>query len=261
MKKITPFSLILIGLFCWLSPAYAHNQVVVIPLRGSTESTSSSIVGSWGSGIYPSGLEFTGEPELISLTFYPNGTYIHYEGPQASEPCDNGGGVEYGTYTFNATTQQISATPIVDNNGCTGLADNGTGGTYPVSIKGDVLQFEDDGFLFQRVEDDNLQLVGSWGDGYYASGIEGDVNEQYVSLTFYANGFYIHHENVQTPGECDGGGLEYGTFTFNATTQNIVVTALFDGNGDCGLTEYGVGATFPVSVNSDSFQFVGRVLP
>jgi len=104
-------------MFCLSLPVYAHNQVVVIPLSGTSASQSTkTIVGSWGKGIYPSGLESNTEPEYIHLTFYPNGYYIHYETGQASERCDNGGGVEYGTYTFNVSTQQITSTPIVDNN-------------------------------------------------------------------------------------------------------------------------------------------------
>jgi hypothetical protein len=54
--------------------------------------TGASIVGSWGTGHYTDH-ECVGS-EYMSITFYPNGYYIHWEPDDPSEPDDNGGGVE-----------------------------------------------------------------------------------------------------------------------------------------------------------------------
>jgi hypothetical protein len=72
-------------------------------------SNNASIVGSWGSGYYAQGLRNEGDPQYFSITFYPNGYYIHYKSDKRDDYDDNGGGVEYGTYTYNATTGVVTA--------------------------------------------------------------------------------------------------------------------------------------------------------
>ncbi len=111
-----------------------------------------SIVGSWGSGYFSQGTQNQGEAEYMSLTFYSNGYYIHYESGQQIEPCDNGGGVEYGTYTYNATTGTLAASSIIDENGCVGLTENGVPASLIISITNDQLIFSDGGIIFDRVQ-------------------------------------------------------------------------------------------------------------
>lgn len=118
----------------------------------STSSGSYSIVGSWGTGYWPTGTENKGESEYVSLTFYPNGYYIHYETGQAGEPCDNGGGVEYGTYSIDLSTNTLYVTALVDENGCVGLSENGNPSTIPLTFMGnDQIAFPD-GVSFNRVK-------------------------------------------------------------------------------------------------------------
>lgn len=245
-------------MICLSLTVYAHNQVVVIPLIGTSQTPTKNIVGSWGKGYYPSGIESNTEPEFVSLTLYSNGYYIHYETGQASESCDNGGGVEYGTYTYNASTKQLTSIPIADNNGCVGLADNGTGGTYTVTVNDDLMKFDDQGIWFERVKDPNIQIVGSWGDGYYADGIDRVSDAEFIKLTFYPNGYYIHYETGQTSEPCDnGGGVEYGTYVFNAATNQITITPTVDNNGCAGLADNGVGGTYSFTITNDSLLFTG----
>jgi hypothetical protein len=99
------------------------------------------IVGSWGTGYFPNGTSGIGSPEYMALTFYANGTYFHYETGQAEETCDNGGGVEYGTFNYDGIN--LSFVPIVDDNGCVGLAENGVPASYPLVFSGDALTFSD----------------------------------------------------------------------------------------------------------------------
>jgi hypothetical protein len=118
----------------------------------SLSSNNISIVGSWGNGYYAQGTENEGEPEYMSLTFYPNGYYIHYESDQQAEPDDNGGGVEYGTYTYNATTGVLAASSIVDENGGIGLTEHGAPASLVISITNDQLTVLDCGMTLNRVQ-------------------------------------------------------------------------------------------------------------
>lgn len=102
--------------------------------KPAASSGSYSVVGSWGQGYWAQGTENTGESEYVSLTFYPNGYYIHYETGQTGEPCDNGGGVEYGTYVFDPSTGTLTITALVDENGCVGLSENGNPSTLTLTF-------------------------------------------------------------------------------------------------------------------------------
>ena len=118
-----------------------------------------------------------------------------------SSEDDNGGGVEYGKYDYNSQTGKLVVTSlIVNENGDHGLSDYVPGGDCEgtVTIDGDILTFSDiceDGWTetntFGRVKSDSSPIVGSWGKGHYT-----DSNgAEYLSLTFYPNGYYIHYES------------------------------------------------------------------
>ncbi len=112
-------------------------------------STNSNIVGSWGFG--HSDPEMTG---YMSLTIYPNGTYIHYETDDPDNDCDHDG-VDYGTYLYNPSTEKLEANPIVDQNGCVGPAIDGLPTIWDAKVIGNVLTVSQDGVLgavFPRVK-------------------------------------------------------------------------------------------------------------
>ena len=124
---------------------------------------SSLLVGSWGTG-----RDNPGQPaEWISLTFYPNGTYIHWESDDPSNPDDEGGGVEYGTYTYNPSTGVVTGYSIVDENGDVGLNVYGESVSFPVTVTEDALTaidpYDGSSITLPRVADDSSLLVGSWG--------------------------------------------------------------------------------------------------
>jgi hypothetical protein len=110
-----------------------------------------SIVGSWGSGYFSQGTQNNGESEYMSLTFYSNGNYIHYESGQQSEPCDNGGGIEYGTYTYDPATGILVTSSIVDENGCVGMTENGAPSSQVISIANGQINFSDS-VILDRVQ-------------------------------------------------------------------------------------------------------------
>lgn len=100
------------------------------------------IVGSWDRGIIESYV--VAPDDKGYLTFYANGTYIEWE--DADTYCSTPAtGVEYGTYSYNAGTQTLTATSTVDENGdCGGITivagqANSIAG---ISVNGDVMTIE-----------------------------------------------------------------------------------------------------------------------
>ena len=204
----------------------------------------------------------------MSLTFYPNGYYIHYQSDDPSSEDDNGGGVEYGKYDYNSQTGKLVVTSlIVNENGDHGLSDFVPGGDCEatVTIDGDTITFLEtceDGWTetnsFERVKDDSSLIVGSWGQGYNDDPSISD----YMSLTFYSNGYYIHWESDKPNEPCDyGGGVEYGTYTYDPITEQLTINPIFDENGCIGPSEDGQDTQCQVIVGADilTFYYDGEV--
>ena len=213
-----------------------------------------AIVGSWGSGHYTD----PNDSEYMSLTFYPNGYYIHYESDDPSSEDDNGGGVEYGKYDYNSQTGKLVVTSlIVNENGDHGLSDFVPGGDCEatVTIDGDTMTYLEtceDGwtetYSYERVKDDSSLIVGSWGPGHNDDPSISD----YMSLTFYSNGYYIHWESDKPNEPCDyGGGVEYGTYTYDPITEQLTVNPILDENGCIGPSEDGQTSQWQAEVSAD----------
>ena len=96
------------------------------------KSDSAPIVGCW-SLVPPE------DPFL--LAFFPNGTYIVY-----------GHGVEYGTYSHDNTTGEITINVIRDENGEYGMADSGVPYPDKVFVSGDTLSVYLNGVLDGTLE-------------------------------------------------------------------------------------------------------------
>ena len=64
--------------------------------------------------------------ELLALVFFDDGTYVHIEVDEEL-PLDNSNneksGMEWGTYSIDSSTGQLSTTQTFDNNGDTGFTD------------------------------------------------------------------------------------------------------------------------------------------
>jgi len=180
-----------------------------------------SIVGSWGPGLM--------DGDYLSLTFYANGSYIVYHH-----------GVEYGTYTHDNSTGQFTIDVVEDSNGEYGLADSGAPYQDQVIVNGDTLSFYySDGTLeasFQRVTSDSSPIVGGWGPGCLSG------ENECLSLTFYANGYYIVYDH----------GVEYGTYSITAPLNHLTLNVLLDENGMYGLADGGLPTVDQLIVNADS---------
>jgi hypothetical protein len=174
----------------------------------------------------------------MSLTFRADGTYVHWESDKPGEDCDNGGGLEYGQYTYDATTGTLTVMPTIDNNGCIGLAENGFYSEYPVVVNGDRLDFLDDTIL-DRVQSGSSPIVGGW--EMPAPGF----------LTFFPNGNYLQYQGDYGDGDCEHLGVEYGSYSYDGETDTLLANPDVDENACAGLSEL----RGPVTVNGDMLYF------
>jgi hypothetical protein len=201
--------------------------------------TGASMVGGWGTGHYTDH-ECVGS-EYMSLTFYPNGYYIHWEADDPSESDDNGGGVEYGTYTYDSSSQKLFVSPILDENGCIGLSEDGEQTIGQVEVSGDTLTVYDNGVAectFERVRDGSSSIVGGWGSGYST-----DPSDPDSTVTIYPNGYYIYW---------DDDGVEYGTYTYDPSSQEFIATPILDENGFNGPSKDGEQTIWRAEVSEDT---------
>ncbi len=84
--------------------------------------------------------------DLLAFVFFANGTYVHIEVDEEL-PIDAPGeisGMEWGTYSRNSTTGQLTITQIFDGNGGTGLNDFVGQTNLFAKVSGDVLTLEFD---------------------------------------------------------------------------------------------------------------------
>lgn len=94
--------------------------------------TASAIVGSW---FMPG--------ERLTLNFLADGTYFHAEEENdAPDACD---GMERGTYNWDSSSGTLTATPLIDTNGYSGLS-NIEGTTF--NVAGNTLFIVEDGETF-----------------------------------------------------------------------------------------------------------------
>ncbi|GAL36106.1 hypothetical protein JCM19240_1548 [Vibrio maritimus] len=120
---------------------------------------SNGLVGTWG----VKNPEVDDE-ELLLLTFFADGTYVHNEVYDKSHPDFLDSGTEWGNYSINPQTNRATISIIEDYNNSIGLSDfeNGNDGQeLYLEVKGDVLtltviEYEDE-VLFE--EEFELQRV------------------------------------------------------------------------------------------------------
>jgi hypothetical protein len=177
-----------------------------------------AIVGSW----------HVDSPDFQAVaTFLGDGTYF--------EAVDVAGdsvhtGVEWGTYSWNEITGEVTATSLGDTNGDWGLSGDVDGPQY-MSIAGNVLTMTqpgcsgDCGGVAGRVLHPANSIVGSWVmPGFGGTG------------TFFADGSYILGQG----GVADAygqPGMERGTYSWDSVTGKLMATSVItDTNGQWGLS-------------------------
>lgn len=120
--------------------AIAHFEDTLVD-EGEDFVANSNITGIWTTTLTNN--------ELLAFVFFADGTYVHLEVDEVA-PTDTGfepSGMEWGTYTRDNATGQLTVTQTFDGNGDTGLTDAANGlTTLFAQVSGDVLtlQFDDD---------------------------------------------------------------------------------------------------------------------
>ncbi len=212
-----------------------------------------------------------GEPvtERGFITFYRDGTYIfaiHSDDPDCS--ANNGNGLEYGVYRWNATTKAFAfVTSALDTNGDCGVADGNARlqGTIVRNANGTL----DADFLDNNGSGDHIlvtltavastagSLVGSWG-----------VNQFFT--TFDASG-RVFSADTRWPVQiaATAAGIEDGCYQLSGSTATGSFTLDFSNTCALSGTQFGIDTTGPASglsvggnqarafnVSADTLQFL-----
>lgn len=203
---------------------------------GNAAHAAPSIVGSWYA-------EF--DNAHITSTFLGDGTYFlisDYTGDGAHT------GVEWGTFSWNEATGQISAVSLGDKNGNWGWADDARGAQF-FSVSGNSATISQPDCIgctpnsAQRILQSPDSIVGSWliphenGSG---------------ALTFFENGMYMLGQGGV--GDSYGQpGLERGMYSWDSGTRELTVTSLLtDTNGVWGLSN-------PQGINTATLGLDGKL--
>ena len=188
--------------------------------------------------------------DFLAFVFFADGTYVHMEIDEDA-PIDEPGeisGMEWGTYTRDSETGELTVTQTFDNNGDTGLTDATNGlTTLFAQVSGDVLTLQFDDNLNGTIEQgESLDFARSASDGLPGVWSTDLTDNDFLALVFFADGTYVHMEiDVEAPIDEPGepSGMEWGTYTIDSVTGELSVTQTFDNNGDTGLTDAANGLT------------------
>jgi hypothetical protein len=223
------------------------NTVVTVPTTGPATTaplqTFNPIIGAWAvSGAFGA-----------MFTFTADGHYF------MSQPAVGANaaflqvwpGLEYGTYTYNSSTGDLSfACPFVDTNGTAGVANGYTGfddsgvpiGTCTLTPRTAVITgnsmtvtnlSNNSSNTFTRIADSTKSLVGSWA-------LVDPALAAPVIFTFTSDGHYMQTQpSVSGSAATDKvwPGIEYGTYTWNPATGALAFACpTVDTNGRAGPT-------------------------
>jgi hypothetical protein len=225
------------------------NTVVTVPPTGPTLTPTilaafNPIIGAWS--LNTLGLATT-------ITFMEDGHYMMSNGQVGANAVflQVWPGLEYGTYSYNSSTGDLSvACASVDTNGTAGFTNSYSGGFddsgVPIgtctitprsaAINGNVMTLTNlsnsNQNTFTRIADSTNPLVGSW------AGTGSDK----PMLTLTADNHYMLALAFPTKSVSPDQvwpGIEYGTFSWNATTGTFSVgCALVDTNGTYGFSNF-----------------------
>lgn len=163
------------------------------------------------------------------IAFLSNGTYWHLE----HGPAGGGGhnGFEYGTYTWNAATGEVTAAVLVDTNGEWGLSD--LAGTLTAQRNGDRLDFtvegEGDGFAWRtEIIQGTNRLLGSW-----HWGASDPQSGGFVMMRGDGTFWMAERGPTSTDGQS---GMEFGHYTWDPASGALKAQVLVDTNGQWGLS-------------------------
>jgi hypothetical protein len=183
----------------------------------------------------------------------PNGDYL-----EAEIGASEGGGLsglEYGRVLATAVDGRgFKLAPVIeiDTNGTWGLSH--LSACERVSVTGGQLTYleapascvTDSSGALSKAENDPNGIVGVW-----ALGSATQVKTQ--TIMFWANGKFLMIDPIgDTENNCGGPGVEYGNYSYDATTKAFkVVSVTVDTNGCAGLSEPGRLANFNLTFGAN----------
>ena len=126
------------------SEATAHFEDTLVD-EGVDFVANSDIAGIWTTSLT--------ENDLLAFVFFDDGTYAHLE--VDTDDSEEISGMEWGTYSKDSGTGQLTVTQTFDGNGDTGLTDAANGlTTLFAQVSGDVLTLQFDDNLNGTIETD-----------------------------------------------------------------------------------------------------------
>ena len=215
-----------------------------IPLASEAEAIAHlkaqfAIFGSWATAVAP------GHVQVI--TFLPDGTYLYADD---DDPTDPGGvdGMERGTYRWDAASNLLSFTVMVNTDGSGGLSNISVNPLAPpafvIDASGNTSTFHfgpnpTDQMAFTRVSDPTNPLVGAWTPAPPSTPFP---TYSFVVLTLFPDGTFIVANDAFSP---DPAGMERGTYLFDNTAETLTLSTVVDTNGEFGVND---SSTLPATM-------------
>lgn len=192
---------------------------------------------------------------ILFQRFGANGEYLNGQ----IGVSENGGssGVEFGTASAVSVDGRgfaLTVSTAIDTNGTWGLSNLSacervrTEGGQIVFSEAPVSCVSDSSATLQKAENDNAGIVGVWA-------LDTATRLQAQTFVFWADGRFAMFDAVgDTENNCGGPGVEYGTYSYNATSKAFrALTVTVDTNGCAGLrdSENGALASFDFTLSAD----------
>ncbi|NVO06392.1 MAG: hypothetical protein HXX19_10885 [Rhodoferax sp.] len=225
------------------------DTLVTVPPTGPTPTPTpvvafNPIIGAWS---------LATQDLATTITFLEDGHYMVASGKVGANAVflQVWPGLEYGTYAYNSSTGDLSIPcASVDTNGTAGFTNSYSGGFddsgVPIGtctitprsavINGNVMTLTNlsngNQNTFTRIADSTKPMVGSWAGTGTHSGVLTLSADNHYMLALPNPAGSVATDQVWP-------GIEYGTFSWNATTGTFSVScALVDTNGKYGYSNF-----------------------
>lgn len=188
------------------------------------------IIGMWSS-------DDTANGELSTIIFMDDGTYIQTQVDGSQSTNEAGNGMELGSYSVSSTEGKLTATPIFDKNGTSGLSDSVmryaqvSNGKLILKVDENQNGIIDSNESYRFSETRSEGILGPWD-------FDDADDKELLGLAFLENGTYIHVQ-VDEDGSVNNSenGMEWGNYTIDAVTGQLSTTIIYDDNAGTGLSE------------------------
>jgi hypothetical protein len=214
-------------------------SVTTIPVAPSAAtdhlSRSVGIVGTWTTS--------GAENDLLAL--FADGTFVYAE-TDGEAP----NGVEAGTYTWDATAQEITFDVQFETN-ASGISEGAAPGPHRYSAVLTDGGLTLAGFVKYTRQPLGAGVAGTWRGQLVDPATSSLPNRDVLCLLPDGRFFFV--EEWGTPGN----GVEAGTYAYDAATETITFQRTFDDNLNGGIFDGGATASAPLVLAGDDATFAG----